>query len=141
MASLDPYLHFNGNCEEAFTFYQSIFGGELQLMRYKDSPPNPQIKPEEAEQVMHVSLPIGRNTLMGSDFPSAYGRASGGTNFYITVNADSQADADKYFEGLAAGGKVGMPMAHQFWGSYFGMVTDKFGTHWMISFANPTPAN
>ncbi len=136
MASLHPYLNFNGNCEEAFTFYQSVFGGSFpQLMRFKDIPAEFSTPPDEADRIMHVSLPIGNTSmLMGCDVPSSMEASKAGNNFHISINTESKAEADRLFNGLAEGGKISMPMADAFWGSYFGMLTDRFGTRWMVSY-------
>ncbi|WP_276134727.1 VOC family protein [Polluticoccus soli] len=137
MASLNPYVHFNGNCEEAFNFYKSIFGGDYTMSRFKDAPPGSPMTEAEGDKVLHISLPIGRGTvLMGSDVPQAFGPASIGNNFYVSVNADSREEADKLFKGLSEGGKVMMPLEDTFWGAYFGMFVDKFKVQWMISFDN-----
>ncbi|MEO6230578.1 MAG: VOC family protein [Ferruginibacter sp.] len=139
MAVINPYLTFNGNCEEAFLFYRSVFGGEFPYVgRFKEMPPmdGKSVPVEEAEKIMHISLPISKETiLMGSDTSAAFGQtANAGTNFSISITADSQAEADKLFNALVVGGKVTMPMGKTFWGSYFGMLTDKFGIAWMMSF-------
>jgi PhnB protein len=135
MASLSPYLHFNGNAEEAFNFYKSVFGGEFATFtRYKDVPEGVP-SPGASDAVMHVSLPISKETvLMGSDMPPKFPAAVMGTNFAISVNAESEKDADNLFKGLSAGGKVFMPMDKTFWGAYFGMFTDRFGIQWMINY-------
>ena len=144
MAVVNPYLTFNGNCEEAFTFYKSVFGGDFQYVgRFKDMPPAEGSKPvpaAEGEKIMHISLPISKETiLMGSDSSEAFGQATiVGNNFTISINTSSQEEADKLFLGLSAGGKVTMPMSKTFWGSYFGMLTDKFGIQWMVSFEQNT---
>jgi PhnB protein len=136
MASLNPYLNFNGNADEAFDFYKSVFGTEYQaIMRFKDVPAEYQGSESEKEKIMHVSLPIGGGTiLMGSDVPGSMGKATNGTNFFIAINTDSQEEADKLFNGLSAGGKVLMPLDKTFWGAYFGMLKDKFDVQWMVSF-------
>ncbi|WP_443936543.1 VOC family protein [Pedobacter sp. MW01-1-1] len=140
MASVNPYLTFNGNCEEAFTFYKSVFGGEFPYIgKFKDMPPmegQPPVSAEEGEKIMHVSLPISAETiLMGSDCSETFGqKANFGDNFSISINTDSKEEADKLFDGLSAGGKVNMPMNQTFWGAYFGMFTDKFGINWMVNF-------
>ncbi|SJZ63486.1 PhnB protein [Chitinophaga eiseniae] len=138
-SALNPYLTFSGNCEEAFNFYKSVFGGEFaMIMRFSDSPPEYTPPEGERNQIMHIALPIGNGSLlMGSDAPSHMGKVIIGTNFSISVSADSKADADKLFNGLAAGGATIMPMADQFWGSYFGMLTDKYGVAWMVSYDAP----
>ena len=138
MTQVNPYLTFNGNCEEAFNFYKSVFGGEFPLLgRFKDMPPQDgkTVSGAEGEKIMHVSLPISNETcIMGSDSSEAFGQATKiGNNFSLSVNADTKAEADKLFKGLSAGGKVTMPMADTFWGSYFGMLTDKFDIQWMVS--------
>lgn len=143
MAVINPYLTFGGNCEEAFLFYKSVFGGEFQYVgRFKDMPPMEGHEPvpeAEGEKIMHISLPISKETiLMASDSSDAFGQATiQGNNFNISVNTDSQEEADKIFNGLSAGGKTIMPMNKTFWGSYFGMLTDKFGIQWMVSFEQP----
>ncbi|MBC9911825.1 VOC family protein [Chitinophaga varians] len=139
-SALNPYLNFSGNCEDAFNFYKSVFGGDFAVvMRFSDSPPEYAPAENEKNKIMHVSLPIGNGSvLMGSDVPEHMGGAvTSGTNFAIAITADSEADADKLFGGLSAGGNATMPMAKQFWGSYFGMLTDKFGVSWMVSYDAP----
>jgi len=139
MATINPYLTFTGNCEEAFKFYKSVFGGEFTYLgRYKEMPPMqgyPPVSKGEAEKIMHVSLPIGKETiLMGSDTSGSFGKVTVGTNFSVSITADSQEEADRLFKGISKGGKVTMPMDKTFWGSYFGMLVDKFGFQWMVSF-------
>jgi len=139
MTLVNVYLTFNGNCEEAFNFYKSVFGGEFPYLgRYKDMPAEDGKKTDskDAEKIMHVSLPISKETmLMGSDTGGEWAsNYSAGNNFSISINADSKEEADKLFGGLSADGKVVMPMNKTFWGDYFGMFTDKFGINWMVSF-------
>lgn len=135
MPSLNPYLNFNGNAGEAFEFYKSVFGGEYHAMRFKDMPAEYQGSASEAEKIMHVSLPIGGGSiLMGSDIPEQMDKATFGTNFFISINTDTQEEADKIFNGLSSGGQVFMPMADAFWGAYFGMLKDKFNVQWMVNF-------
>jgi len=137
MATLNIYLNFKGNTEEVFNFYKSVFGGEFAvLMRFKDTPEGPKLPPEDQDKLMHISLPIGNNNvLMGTDaIESAGHRITEGTNFSLSFSTDSEADADRIFAGLGAGGKTTMPLQKTFWGSYFGMVTDKFGIQWMVSY-------
>ena len=139
MATVNIYLTFDGNCEEAFKFYQSVFGGQIPYMgRFKDMPPGEesQVKPGEENRIMHVSLPISKETmLMGSDTGGewAFGYAQG-NNFAISITADSKEEANKLFNGLSAGGKVTMPLGKTFWSDCFGTLTDKFGINWMVSF-------
>lgn len=135
---LNPYLNFDGNAEEAFKFYQSVFGGELFVQKM-DSVPGMEIPENEKDRAMHVSLPIGKNQhLMASDcLPSAGHILNIGNNNYISVSPDSREEADRIFNGLSAGGKIEMPMEDMFWGDYFGSFTDRFGVCWMINYANP----
>jgi len=139
MASVNVYLTFNGNTEEAFNFYKSVFGGEFTYMgKFKDMPADencPPPTPEEENRVMHVSLPISAETvLMGSDSTSFSGDVTFGNNFAVSINANSKEEADRLFNGLSVGGKVIMPMDKTFWGAYFGMFVDKFNINWMVNF-------
>jgi PhnB protein len=139
MAAINPYLVFNGNCEEAFLFYKSVFGGEFPYIgRFKDMPPaegNPVLSEADGNKIMHVSLPIGDGSvLMGSDSNSASGEVTFGQNISISINTKSKEEADKLFNGLSVGGTVTMPMSQTFWGAYFGMFADKFGISWMVNF-------
>lgn len=138
MPSINPYIHYNGNAEEAFNFYRSVFGGEFaMLVRFKDMGDmgNPQAE-KEANKIMHVALPIGKSSmLMGSDTPEFLGRHNENeTRSKISISAESKEEADRLFHGLSAGGSVEMPIADSPWGSYFGMFRDKFGIEWMIDF-------
>ncbi len=145
MASVNPYLNFNGNCEEAFTLYKKVFGTEFQFAgKFKDMPPlegQPPIAEADGEKIMHISLPISKETmLLGSDCLESFGgKAIFGSNFTVSVNTDSQEEADKIFSGLAEGGKITMPMNQTFWGSYFGMLVDRFDIPWMVSFEQGKP--
>lgn len=141
MASINPYLIFNGNCEEAFLFYKSVFGGEFPYIgKFGDMPPSddpncPPPSAEEADRIMHVCLPIGKDSmLMGSDSTSQSGDVVMGSNVSMSINTESRDEADTLFNGLSKGGTVIMAMQNTFWGAYFGMFTDKFGIHWMINF-------
>ena len=137
MKAVNPYLNFNGNCEAAFEFYKSIFGGEFAtVMRFKETPAEiMEVSAGEAEKIMHMALPIGQGTmLMGSDVPEAMGAVTPGDNFAIVISADSEAEATKVFNKLSAGGQVTMPLDKAFWGDYFGMLTDRFGVQWMVSY-------
>lgn len=139
MTTVNAYLTFNGNCEEAFNFYKSAFGGEFTYIgRYKDMRPSDDkyCPPGDGELIMHVSLPISPETvLMGSDSSETFGQATVfGNNVSMSINTDSRENADKLFNTLSAGGQVKMPMENTFWGAYFGMFTDKFGIHWMVNF-------
>ncbi len=139
MATVNPYINFNGNCEEAFNYYKSVFGGEfITKDRFSDMPPKEgmELSAADMNKIMHVSLPISKETLlMGSDVGGEW--ASGivvGNNITISITADTKEQADHFFNSLSEGGKVSMPMDLTFWGSYFGMYTDKFDINWMISF-------
>lgn len=134
MAKLNPYLNFDGTCEEAFNFYKSVFGGEFlgEVHKMKDIP-NMEIPEEAKNRVMHVGLPIGGDILMGSDiFPGQPFVA--GNNNYISIFPESREEADRLFARLSADGEVEMPMEDQFWGDYFGSLKDKFGVCWMINY-------
>jgi len=138
MTTVNVYLTFDGDCEAAFNFYKSVFGGEFPYIgRYKDMPAEGGNKAAEkdAEKIMHVSLPISKETmLMGSDTGGEWAtNFSRGNNFSISITTDSRAEADRLFSGLSAGGNVTMPMDKTFWGEYFGMFSDKFGINWMVS--------
>jgi len=147
MATVNVYLTFNGNTEEAFNFYKSVFGGDFSYLgRYKDMPPTedcPTPSEEEGNKIMHISLPISKETvLMASDSNSSFGgEVVMGTNFSISINAETKEEADKLFNSLSVGGQVTMPLSDTFWGAYFGMFIDKFGINWMINFdENPNKA-
>lgn len=138
MTTVNVYLTFEGNCEAAFNFYKSVFGGEFASINRFNEMPSEGEKPlpaNEGERIMHVSLPISKETvLMGSDTATGMGpKITFGNNFSISINTDSKEKADALFSALSAGGNVTMPMNNTFWGSYFGMFTDKFGINWMVS--------
>ncbi len=138
MATTNTYLNFNGNCEEAFNFYKSVFGGEFAYIgRFGEMPESEEYKVPEADKnkVMHVSLPIGTSILMGSDCGEEWAPTfKQGNNFSVSITADSKEETDKIFNALSAGGQITMPLNNTFWGDYFGMLTDKFGVNWMVSF-------
>jgi PhnB protein len=135
MASINPYLNFSGQCEAAFNFYKSVFGGEFDsFQRFNEVPGENPLPPEEEKYVMHVSLPIGKDYyLMGSDQPSSMGSVTVGSNVQISIQTDNDAETDRLFNGLSAGGQVTMPLEKTFWGARFGMFIDKFGIQWMIN--------
>lgn len=135
--TLNPYLNFDGNAEEAFRFYQSVFGGELFIQKMS-SVPDFKVPEEEKDRTMHVGLPIGNGQfLMASDcLPSQGHILKQGNNNYISISTESKEEADRIFNGLSAGGTVEMPMADMFWGDYFGSFVDKFGVCWMINYSN-----
>lgn len=135
MKAVNPYLNFNGNTEEAFNFYKSVFGGEFAtIMRFGDTPGCENMPETEKNGIMHVALPMGSSILMGTDVPKSMEQVKFGTNSSITIDAESREEAKRLFDGLAVGGKIGMPMDDMFWGAYYGMLTDKFGVQWMINF-------
>ncbi|WP_461534356.1 VOC family protein [Sinomicrobium sp.] len=135
---LNPYLNFDGNAEEAFRFYQSVFGGELFVQKMSDVQGIGDLPEHEKDYAMHVSLPVGDGQLlMASDCLDSRGqKLTKGNNNYISIAPDSREEADRIFNGLSAGGQIEMPMEDMFWGDYFGSFTDKFGVRWMINF-NP----
>jgi PhnB protein len=138
MAQINPHINFNGNAEEAFHFYRSVFGGEFaKIVRFKDlASPEFQVPEKEANKIMHIALPIGKhNVLMANDVPEMMGKVNERENrSKIVISAESKAEADALFNGLSAGGEVEMPIADSPWGSYFGMFRDKYGIEWMIDF-------
>lgn len=137
MTTLQPWINFNGNAEEAFTFYKSVFGGEFsKITRFKDLASADFPVPEnEAHKIMYIALPIGPTALIGNDIPEAMGKVSESENrSKIAVRAESKEDAERIFTGLSEGGAVEMPMAESPWGSYFGMFRDKYGIEWTVEF-------
>ena len=135
MALINPYINFNGNAEEAFNFYKSVFGGEFaMIMRFGDMP-NPNITEAENNKIMHIALPIGKNILMGNDVPEFMGRVNENENrSKIAISAESKEEADKLYNGLSEGGQIEMPIADSPWGSYFAMFRDKYGIEWTVDF-------
>ncbi len=138
MTTINPYLTFDGTCEAAFNFYKAAFGGQFSFIgRYKDMPPNPEypVSEEDKEKIMHVSLPISKETnLMGSDAGSAWGKdTKQGNNYSVSINTDSVDEVTRLFNALSEGGTVKMPLAKTFWGAWYGMFVDKFGIHWMVN--------
>lgn len=142
MATINPYLNFKGNAEEAFNFYKSVFGGEFaSVMRFKDTPEASKTPAADQDKIMHIALPIGKgDMLMASDVPESMGQPfTAGNNVSISISTESKEEADKIFKGLSEGGKIALAMQKMFWGSYFGMFTDKFDIHWMVSFDENRP--
>lgn len=139
MATINPYINFNGNAEEAFTFYKSVFGGEFEtIVRFKDLESAEFPVPEnEADKIMRIVLPIGGSNLIANDVPESMGRVSEEENrSKIAVFAESREEADKIFTGLSVDGTVEMPMDESPWGTYFAMFRDKYGIEWTVEF-NP----
>ena len=143
MATTNTYLNFNGNCEQAFNFYKSVFGGEFSYLgRFDEMPNSEEFQPSEDDKkkIMHIGLPIGTSILMGSDTIGEWAPLFvQGNNFSISITAKSKEEADKLFNDLAMGGQITMPIDNTFWGDYFGMLTDKFGVNWMVSFNDQHP--
>jgi PhnB protein len=138
MATINPYINFNGNAEEAFTFYKSVFGGEFgEIVRFKDiSSAEFPVSENDANKVMRIVLPIGTNVLIANDVPESMGPVNESENrSKIAITAESKEEADKLFTGLSQGGSVEMPMEESPWGTYFAMFRDKFGIEWTVEFA------
>ncbi len=137
MARINPWINFNGNAEEAFTFYKSVFGGEFgKIVRFKDiaSAEFP-VAENEANKIMRIALPIGKNMLIANDIPEFMGKVNENENrSKISISAESKEEADKLFHGLSAGGNIEMPMADSSCGSHFGMFRDKYGIEWVVEF-------
>jgi PhnB protein len=137
MAQINPHINFNGNAEEAFIFYKSIFGGEFTIiMRFKDiSSPEFPVTESDANKIMHIALPIGKSILMASDVPESMGQTNENENrSKISISAESKEEADKLFNGLSVGGQIEVPIGDSPWGTYFGMFRDKYGIEWMVDF-------
>lgn len=137
MANINPHINFNGNAEEAFTFYKSVFGGDFtKIIRFKDiSSAEFPVAQKEENKIMHIALPIGPSVLMANDVPEIMGRTNENENrSKIVITAASKEEADKLFNGLSACGQIEMPIADSPWGSYFGMFRDKYGIEWMVDF-------
>jgi PhnB protein len=139
MAKINPWINFNGNAEEAFEVYKSLFGGEFtKIIRFKDlANPGPHVSDVDAEKIMLIALPIGAdNVLMGNDVPSFMGTVSENENrSKISVNTGSKEEAETIFEGLSAEGQLEVPMSESPWGTYFGMLRDKYGIEWVVEFS------
>lgn len=137
MALINPHINFNGNAEEAFTFYKSVFGGAFaKLVRFKDlASADFPVDESDENKIVHIALPIGNNVLMGNDVPTSLGPTNENENrSKIAIGAESKEEADKLFNGLSAGGQIECPISDSPWGSYFGMFRDKFGIEWMVDF-------
>jgi PhnB protein len=139
---MNPYLNFNGNTEEAFNFYKSVFGGDFAVvMRFGDNPQCGEMAEDDKKRIMHIALPIdGGGMLMATDSLESMGqKLSVGNNFYISLSPSTRDEADRIFGGLSEGGKIEMPMSEMFWG-YFGSFTDRFGVQWMLNVSSGQPA-
>lgn len=137
---LHTYLNFDGDAEEALRFYEKALGGKLtEIFRFKEMPPGDfEVDPADEDKVMHVGLELGDGQmLMASDTPASMAdERIVGTNASISVHPDSREEADRIFQALSESGEVEMPMADQFWGAYFGSLTDRFGVQWMVNHAD-----
>lgn len=141
MPVINPYLNFPGNTEEAFNFYKSVFGGEfIVVQRFRDTPEADRVPENEKDKIMHIAFPIGKgNILMATDALASMGHTiTHGTNFHLSIDADSEAQTNTLFAALSEGGKITVPLAKMFWGAYFGMCTDKFGVQWMVNYDEKT---
>jgi PhnB protein len=139
MTTINPYINFNGNAEEAFIFYKSVFGGEFgKITRFKDIASAEFPVPEnQANKIMRITLPIGKNMLIANDVPEILGRVNENENrSKIAISAESKEEAEKLFNGLSAGGEVEMPIGESPWGSYFAMWRDKYGIEWTVEFSS-----
>lgn len=138
MALINPHINFNGNAEEAFTFYKSVFGGEFsKVIRFKDiAGPEFPVPEKEENKIIHIALPIGKtNMLMANDVPESMGKTNENENrSKIVITAESKNEADKLFNGLSAGGQVEGPIGDGPWGTYFGCFRDKYGIEWIVEF-------
>ena len=137
MAVINQHINFNGNAEEAFNFYRSVFGGEFEkVIRFKDlASPEFTVAEKEENKIMHIALPIGKNILIANDVPESMGRVNENENrSKISVNAESKEEADRLFNGLSAGGEIEGPIGDSPWGTYFGCFRDKFGIEWIVNF-------
>lgn len=137
MATINPYINFNGNAEEAFNFYKSVFGGEFaSVVRFKDlEGPEFPVPENDANKIMRIVLPIGGNTLIANDVPESLGRVNENENrSKIAISTETKEEADKLFNGLSEGGAVEMPMAESPWGTYFAMFRDRYGIEWTVEF-------
>ena len=139
MTTINPWVNFNGNAEEALTFYKSIFGGEFaKIVRFKNvASPELPVSDIDAEKIMLIALPIGKNNvLLANDVPSFMGKVNENENrSKISVSTESRKEADAIFNGLSAGGQVEVPISDSAWGTYFGMFRDKYGIEWMVEFS------
>ncbi len=138
MIQINPYLIYNGNAKEAFKLYNSVLGGKMEIKYFKEMPESDKMPEEEQNKVMHASLDLGNNIiLMGSDFSNMENpnkKYNQGNNFHLTINPNTEEEADKFFNGLSKEGKIEMQMQKTFWNAYFGSFIDKFGIQWMINF-------
>lgn len=139
MATINPYINFNGNAEEAFTFYKSVFGGEFEtIVRFKDLASSEfPVSDDEVDKIMRIVLPIGANILIANDVPEVLGPVNENENrSKISVSTESREEADRIFDGLSQDGSIEMPIDESPWGTYFGMLRDKYGIEWTVEFSS-----
>lgn len=134
MTQINAYLTFEGNCREAMTFYHECLGGDLEIIPFEGSPMAEKMPKEMIQHVMHANIRKGELVLMASDMGGMKGNLLKGNNFALSLNCSSDEEVEEYFSKLSEGGKITMPLAEQFWGAKFGMLTDKFGMDWMLNF-------
>jgi PhnB protein len=135
MKAVNVTLLFDGEAEAAFNLYKSVFGGEFSnVQRLKDMPSPEGLPAGDLNKILHMSLPIGNSVINGMDMPAGRGTLNKGNNFMVAVDTESEEETERAFNGLAEGATIMMPIAHQFWGAYFGMLIDKFGVQWMFSY-------
>ncbi len=140
MLELEPYLQFDGDCEEALNFYKGIFGGEItSVNRFEGSPMESEVPPDYKNKIMHANFKAPTLKFMGSDgMPGTTAR--GGGHVSLSLGGRDIAEGQRVFDALAAGGTVTMPFADTFWGAKFGMITDKYGIDWMVNIEKSPPA-
>lgn len=136
MKSVNPYINFNGNCEEAFNFYQTVFGGELQLVRYRDLENQMGLEGDELNQIGNIALPlIGDTLLYGSDVPASFGApVENGNQIQINIETADMNEAERLFNALSKEGDIKMPLQETEWAESFGLCADKFGVQWMVMY-------
>jgi PhnB protein len=139
MTTINPWINFNGNAEEAFTFYKSVFGGEFtKIIRFKDiASAEMPVAEKEENKIMYIALTINEgNILIGNDVPEILGRVNENENrSKISINTESKEEADRLFSSLSQGGQAEFPMGESPWGTYFGMFRDKYGIEWTVEFS------
>jgi PhnB protein len=137
MKSVNPYINFNGNCEEAFEFYQSVFGGELRIVRFRDMENDMGVTGDDRNKIANIALPLNENTLLlGSDVLESFGQpVEAGNRFQIHLEAESVKEVEQLFNDLSNDAEVKMPLQQTEWAEKFGMCADKFGVQWMMMYS------
>jgi PhnB protein len=139
MKEINAYLNFDGNCREAMSFYQRCFGAELQVMLFSDAKGQCEFPPGAEDKVMHARLTKGSVVLMASDTMPGM-PLTPGNNVHLTIHCETLHEIQSLFAALGDNGTITMPLQDTFWGAHFGMLTDRFGVHWMLNFEKPKPA-